>query len=53
MPGATEVNADWARRKRNLVNLVHTSSYLVGLEVKFQNAAHKIETLDEVNYALS
>ena len=51
MPGATEVNADWARRKRNLVNLVHTSSYLVGLEVKFDENLSKIDGLDEVNYA--
>ena len=51
MPGANEVNADWARRKRNLTNLVKTSSYLVGLEVKFANAAHKIDGLDETDYA--
>ena len=27
MPGTGPNNADWARRKRNFVNLVHTSSY--------------------------
>lgn len=51
MPGTTAANADWARRKRNLVNLIHTSSYLVGLEIKFADAAHKISGLDETNYA--
>ena len=33
MPGTSPANADWARRKRNLVNLVHMSSYRVGLRV--------------------
>lgn len=51
MPGANEVNADWARRKRNLVNLMHTSSYLVGLEVAFRGAAAKVSDLDELNFA--
>jgi uncharacterized protein (UPF0303 family) len=51
MPGATAVNADWARRKRNLVNLMQTSSYLVGLEVKFSSAAEKVASLDEKDYA--
>lgn len=30
MPGTAPANADWARRKRNLVELLHTSSYAVG-----------------------
>ncbi len=30
MPGTAPSNADWARRKRNLVELLHTSSYAVG-----------------------
>jgi uncharacterized protein (UPF0303 family) len=51
MPGATAVNADWARRKRNLVNLMHTSSYLVGLEIKFAGATSRVESLDEKDYA--
>lgn len=51
MPGTTEVNVDYARRKRNLVNLMHTSSYLVGLEITFANAADKVAELDESNYA--
>ncbi len=51
MPGATEINADWARRKRNLVNLMHTSSYLVGLQIRFAGAADHVANLDETDYA--
>jgi uncharacterized protein (UPF0303 family) len=32
MPGTNPSNADWARRKRNVVELLHRSSYAVGLE---------------------
>jgi uncharacterized protein (UPF0303 family) len=32
MPGTAPANADWARRKRNTVELLHRPSYLVGLE---------------------
>lgn len=32
MPGTTPANADWARRKRNVVALLHRSSYAIGLE---------------------
>lgn len=31
MPGTTPANADWARRKRNLVNKVQQSSYALNL----------------------
>ena len=31
MEGTTPVNADWARRKRNLVNKFQRSSYVLGL----------------------
>jgi len=31
MRGTSPANADWARRKRNLVNLLHMSSYRIGL----------------------
>ncbi len=31
MEGTTPVNADWARRKRNLVNRLQRSSYALGL----------------------
>lgn len=32
MQGTAPANADWARRKRNLVELLHVSSYRAGLE---------------------
>ncbi len=32
MPGTNPANADWARRKRNVVELLHRSSYAIGLE---------------------
>jgi len=32
MPGTAPANADWARRKRNVVELLHQPSYAVGLE---------------------
>ncbi len=31
MPGTAPTNADWARRKRNTVELLHRSSYATGL----------------------
>ncbi|EEG07380.1 heme-degrading domain-containing protein [Pseudogulbenkiania ferrooxidans] len=34
MAGTTPLNADWARRKRNLVELTHKSSYAVGLALQ-------------------
>ena len=34
MPGTTPSNADWARRKRNLVNLLQVSSYRIQLDVE-------------------
>lgn len=34
MPGTTAENANWARRKRNLVHLTGESSYATGLQVK-------------------
>lgn len=33
MPGTSPDNADWARRKRNVVLRFHRSSYAVGLEL--------------------
>lgn len=36
MAGVTPVNADWIRRKRNTVELMHRSSYGVGLELQQQ-----------------
>jgi uncharacterized protein (UPF0303 family) len=32
MPGTTPENTDWARRKRNVVELMRRSSYAVGLD---------------------
>jgi uncharacterized protein (UPF0303 family) len=34
MPGTGPTNADWARRKRNVVELLHTCSYAVGLKLE-------------------
>ncbi len=34
MPGTGPTNADWARRKRNAVELLHTSSYAIGLKLE-------------------
>jgi len=34
MPGTGPANADWARRKRNSVNLLQRSSYAIGLELQ-------------------
>ncbi len=34
MAGTAPVNADWARRKRNVVELFHRSSYAIGLSLK-------------------
>ncbi|WP_138515346.1 heme-degrading domain-containing protein [Rhodoferax bucti] len=33
MPGTGPTNADWARRKRNAVELLHTSSYALNLKL--------------------
>ena len=44
MPGCTPVNADWARRKRNTVELLHRSSYGIGCELR-RDAASLEETL--------
>jgi uncharacterized protein (UPF0303 family) len=34
MPGTSPANADWARRKRNVVELLHQPSYAVGLQAR-------------------
>jgi uncharacterized protein (UPF0303 family) len=34
MPGATPNNAEWIRRKKNVLNRFHKSSYAVGLDYK-------------------
>jgi uncharacterized protein (UPF0303 family) len=42
MPGTTPANGDWARRKRNTVELMHRSSYLIG-----QSLAKEGSSLEE------
>ena len=37
MPGTGPGNADWARRKRNSVDLLQRSSYAIGLELQRDN----------------
>ncbi len=37
MPGTGPSNADWVRRKRNSVDLLQRSSYLIGLELQRDN----------------
>jgi uncharacterized protein (UPF0303 family) len=51
MPGATIENIDWVRKKINLVQIMKTSSYLIGLEVKFGIGEEKIKGLSDVDYA--
>jgi uncharacterized protein (UPF0303 family) len=34
MPGTTPSNSDWVRRKRNLVSLMHRSSYAISLSLE-------------------
>lgn len=34
MPGTSPANADWARRKRNVVEWLHRPSYAIGLEAE-------------------
>ena len=46
MPGATAANIDWARRKRNLVNLVEVSSYRIGLEKQAGSPLLELMALD-------
>jgi uncharacterized protein (UPF0303 family) len=36
MPGTNPGNADWARRKRNTVELLHSSSYAVGRALELE-----------------
>jgi len=43
MPGTGPGNADWARRKRNLVELLRRSSYAVGLQNRLNE--HSVEAV--------
>jgi uncharacterized protein (UPF0303 family) len=52
MPGTTPDNADWARRKRNVVLRFHRSSYAVGLDLaRRQTSLRERYGLDERDYA--
>jgi uncharacterized protein (UPF0303 family) len=50
MPGTSPANADWARRKRNLVNLLHMSSYRIQLDVESGRDYPKIMALEPRDY---
>jgi len=50
LPGTTPANADWARRKRNLVNLLEQSSYAIGLQGKAGNDVVAMMALDPRDY---
>lgn len=52
MPGTSPANADWARRKRNVVELLHQPSYAVGLESRHTGRSTLAEMgLDARDYA--
>lgn len=54
LPGSTATNANWARRKRNVVKLLHKSTYRLVLE---KNLPDRIfppsEGLDPADYVLA
>ena len=50
MPGTAPANADWARRKRNLVNLLHMSSYRIQLEVEAGREIVQFMALESRDY---
>ena len=52
MPGTTPDNADWVRRKRNVVLLYRRSSYAVGLKLKLEGTTlAERQGLDARDYA--
>lgn len=51
MSGATEVNVDWIRRKRNLVNITHKTSYETGLFIKFYEPPMEVQGLAYEDFA--
>ncbi|MFM6939355.1 MAG: heme-degrading domain-containing protein [Rhodoluna sp.] len=51
MPGTTPANADWARRKRNLVNQLSTSSYVVAINERRGESAMEYMALDPRDHA--
>lgn len=50
LPGTSPANADWARRKRNLVNLLEQSSYALGLQTKAGSDVVAMMALDPRDY---
>lgn len=45
-PGTSPANADWARRKRNLVNTLQVPSYAIGCEIKLGTDIIALMALD-------
>jgi uncharacterized protein (UPF0303 family) len=44
MPGATPNNAEWIRRKKNVLNRFHKSTYAVGLDYKKSDSTLEART---------
>jgi uncharacterized protein (UPF0303 family) len=54
LPGSTATNANWARRKRNVVKLLHKSTYRLVLEKNRQDRTFPPgEGLDPADYVLA
>ncbi len=51
MPGTTPDNADWIRRKRNIVTRYHRSSYAIGLKHAHASTLYDATGLDAKDYA--
>jgi uncharacterized protein (UPF0303 family) len=51
MPGTTPANADWARRKRNLVNQLGMSSYALGAKERLGDKTLELMALDPRDHA--
>ncbi|MBX8536765.1 heme-degrading domain-containing protein [Pseudomonas cichorii] len=51
MPGTASCNADWARRKRNVVELMGQSSYRVGLSFEDGHSLESSMALSPRDYA--
>jgi uncharacterized protein (UPF0303 family) len=52
LPGTSPANAEWARRKANLVARLNRSSYAVGLDLKRKNVTlEERQSLSETDYA--
>jgi len=51
MPGTSPANADWARRKRNLVNQLGISSYALGAKERLGDPTLELMALDPRDHA--